>query len=204
MSFRHAPPGLGVRGLKPDDIEPIAAILAKAEGYTVAAAADASLFALETIRRTLSGFAAGGDNEGLVVEDAAGAIAAFLLYRFRNRLTETFAADDTLGALSPDLFPADGAFLQIHDLWVRPDHRRRGVATALKLALEPVAAARRVQMIYTVTEADHTAVLGLNAALGYGAIYAGPMWDEVPRVALVKRLSKPKPRHPGPSAPEGA
>jgi GNAT superfamily N-acetyltransferase len=181
--------GLDVRALKPGDIEPIAVILAEAEGYTVTGGADASLFDLDAMRRSLSGFAGDADKDGLVVEDATGAIAAFLLFRWRNRLTESFADGDIIGDLSADLFPADGAFLQIHDLWVRPDHRRRGVARILKLAVEPIAAARRVQMIYTVTEADHAAVLNLNAALGYEAIYTGPMWDEVPRVALVKRLA---------------
>lgn len=113
---------------------------------------------------------------------------AFLLYVLRNRLTDPFGDGNIPGVLPPSLFPPDGCFMQVFDLWVDPELRRTGVGRTLKRMLEAVAAARHVGMIYTVTESDHTAVLGLNLELGYVEIYRGPMWDRVERVSLAKYL----------------
>ena len=47
---------------------------------------------------------------------------------------------------------------------------------------------RQVGAIYTHTEAVNGHVIALNKKLGYREIYRGPMWDDIERVALLKRL----------------
>jgi len=181
---------LSLRAVRPDDLDGIAAVLALAEGYTVTEAERALSFTLGAMKQSLAGFGDGGARQGLVAMDGeGGAMVAFLLYVLRNKLTDSYPTGDTLQRLPRSEFPGDGRFLQIFDLWVSPDWRRRGVAVALKRAGEAAARSLGIGMILTYTEAVHAAVLNLNAALGYREIYRGPMWDEVERVALTKRLT---------------
>ena len=182
---RAALAGLALRALRIADLEAIAAFLARGEGYTATGPPETAL----EIRASLAGFGESDARAGFIVTaaDAQGPLA-FLNYLKRNRLTESFPAGGGLGALAPAVFPPDGRFLHLHDLWVDPSIRRRGVARALKRVLEAEASARGVGMIYTVTEATHRAVLELNAELGYVEVYRGPMWDRVERVGLAKYL----------------
>jgi ribosomal protein S18 acetylase RimI-like enzyme len=171
---------LALRRLRPSDLEAIAEALARGEGYTTTGPPETA----GEIRASLAGFGESDTKAGFLVA----APLAFLNYLERNRLTDTFPAGGGLGALPPTLFPPDGRFLHLHDLWVDPSIRRRGVGRALKRLLEAEASARGVRMIYTVTEAMHHAVLDLNAQLGYVEVYRGPMWDRVERVGLAKHL----------------
>jgi ribosomal protein S18 acetylase RimI-like enzyme len=171
---------LALRVLEPGDLDAIAAALARSEGYTPTGPPETAA----EIRASLAGFGVSDARAGFIVVSPL----AFLNYLDRNRLTDDFPAGGGLGDLRPAVFPPDGRFLHLYDLWVDPSIRRRGVARALKRVLEAEAAARGVRMIYTVTEATHRAVLDLNAQLGYVEVYRGPMWDAVERVGLAKYL----------------
>jgi ribosomal protein S18 acetylase RimI-like enzyme len=171
---------LSLRVLRPSDLDAVAAALARSEGYTPTVPPESAA----EIRASLAGFGEGDARAGFIVANPL----AFLNYLDRNRLTDDFPAGGGPGDLPPTVFPPDGRFLHLYDLWIDPSIRRRGVARALKRVLEAEAAARGVRMIYTVTEATHRAVLDLNAQLGYVEIYRGPMWDPVERVGLAKRL----------------
>lgn len=178
--------GLELRPLRPEDLAEIARALQKGEGYTLAKGE--RLPALQTVRRSLANYGVDGIHAGLVASAADGATKAFLLYVLGDRSSGMFGADNLIMRLPASAFPPNGRFLQIHDLWVSPEWRRQRVASALKSALEAVVRANDLEMIYTVTEATHTAAMRLNAGMGYRAIYTGPMWDDVERVALVKWL----------------
>jgi len=178
--------GLSLRRLEPSDLDGVAKALQPGEGYTQTAALAETW---QAIRTGLAGFGGDGVNEGFVVRERGDETPiAFLLYRRRNRGTDDFGEGAILGLLGDGVFPADGRFLQIHDLWVAPQARRRGIARALKRALEAAAASDGFGMIYTVTETTHQAVLTLNEQLGYLEVYRGPMWDDVARVGLAKTI----------------
>ncbi len=178
--------GLILRRLEPSDLDAVAKALQAGEGYTQTTAPAETW---QDIRAGLAGFGEDGVNEGFVVgEGGVEAPIAFLLYRRRNRATDDFGEGNILGLLEDGVFPADGRFLQVHDLWVAPRARRRGIARALKRALEAAAASEGFGMIYTVTETTHQAALTLNEQLGYLEVYRGPMWDDVERVGLTKPI----------------
>ncbi len=86
------------------------------------------------------------------------------------------------------VFPADGRFCEVFNLWVEKPYRRRGLATKLKEQLEIESRLRGICLIYTHTEADNPHVLKLNAKIGYREVQRGPIWDEVVRVSLVKEV----------------
>lgn len=183
---RIGPGGLKLRPLRPDDLTDVARALQKGEGYT--RAKGERLPTLQRVRRSLADYGVDGIHAGLVATAANEEIKAFLLYILSDRSSGMFGADNLIMRLPPSAFPPSGRFLQIYDLWVSPEWRQQRVATALKSALEALARANDLEMIYTLTEVTHTAALRLNAGLGYRAIYTGPMWDDVERVALVKWL----------------
>jgi ribosomal protein S18 acetylase RimI-like enzyme len=168
-----------LRVLRPSDLDAVAQALARGEGYTSSAPPQS----VAEIRASLAGFGESDARAGFIVAEPL----AFLNYLDRNRLTDGLPAGGP-GDLPAAVFPPDGRFLHLYDLWIDPRVRRRGVARALKRVLEAEAAARGVRMIYTVTEATHQAVLDLNAQLGYAEVSRGPMWDAVERVGLAKYL----------------
>ncbi|MBK8904948.1 MAG: GNAT family N-acetyltransferase [Anaerolineaceae bacterium] len=90
--------------------------------------------------------------------------------------------------VSTDLFPGDGRFCAIFQLWVDPAYRRQRLGSQLKQMVEDEAVHRQVGAIYTHTEAVNEHVITLNKKLGYREIYRGPMWDDIERVALLKNL----------------
>ena len=87
------------------------------------------------------------------------------------------------------LVPADGRFIEVFQLWVEPAFRRRGLGLKLKRTLEDHAARREIGLIYTHVRADNGPAIMLNHRLGYREIFRGPLWDEVVRVGLIKRVS---------------
>jgi ribosomal protein S18 acetylase RimI-like enzyme len=67
------------------------------------------------------------------------------MFLVRNRDAEPlYPGYEIFHELDRSLFPADGRFLEIFQLWVHPSHRRAGLATALKRALEAEAGARGI------------------------------------------------------------
>ena len=101
---------------------------------------------------------------------------------------EEYSGESVFRELAEDLFPEDGRFCEIFQLWVDPGYRRRGLATRLKVHLEAECRERGVGMIYTHTEEQNLHVIALNERLGYLQVRRGPIWDEVVRVSLIKRL----------------
>jgi ribosomal protein S18 acetylase RimI-like enzyme len=179
---------LSLRRVRASDLSEIAAVLSRGEGYTLPDGKTS--FDLEQVREGLAGFS---DNQGrlgfVACEATSGALAGFVLIVMRNSLTDTYPAGDILARLPASAVASDGRFLQVYDLWVSPQWRRRGVATALKRVMEAQARALGVRRLLTFTEASHAAVLRLNEKLGYRPVYRGPMWDDVERVALIKELN---------------
>jgi ribosomal protein S18 acetylase RimI-like enzyme len=114
--------------------------------------------------------------------------AGMILCRFRNRLTESFDDSTIFDELDAAIFPKDGRFCEIFQLWVEPMYRRNGLALQLKGHLEAEALRRGVKMIYTHTRGSNLHVLELNRRLGYTEVRRGPIWDDVIRVSLVKQL----------------
>lgn len=107
-----------------------------------------------------------------------------IMWRYRNRITEELPAWSVFNHLSADLFPKDGRFCEIYQLWVDPENRRLGIATALKQKVADLARESGITMIYTHTESSNEHVLDLNEKLGYVELRRGPIWDEIERVSL--------------------
>lgn len=125
------------------------------------------------------------------VPDDAGP-EGMLLARFRDLEAEP-RADLALGSvfleLDRRLFPTDGRFCEVFQLWVDPGRRRRGWASALKRHLEAETRRRGLGAIYTHTLERNVAVVELNLKLGYHIVRRGPIWDAGVRVSLIKTLT---------------
>jgi len=164
------------------DLELLVAIDERDEGITSSKPARSASEVVEHRQRIRSMI----DADGARIADADGTPIGVILWLVRL-LAET---DPTyvFRQLDASLFPADGRFIEIFQLWVDPAYRRRGIATALKREVEVAARARNIGLIYTHTEEINTHVLALNAKLGYREVRRGPIWDDVVRVSLVKQL----------------
>lgn len=140
-------------------------------------------------QQKISAYVCDADKPGWVCEDArSGQIVGMLLTWFRDRKTEAHTeADDFLfHYLDESLLPADGRFVEVFQLWVHPNYRRRGLATRMKQACEGLARDQHIAMIYTHTRARNAHVIKLNQKLGYVEIRRGTMWDDHVRVSLVR------------------
>jgi ribosomal protein S18 acetylase RimI-like enzyme len=125
-------------------------------------------------------------DRGAHVAELDGAAVGAVLWRARN--VSAVEEGSVFRSLDPAIFPPDGRFAEIFQLWVDRAFRRRGIATALKGAVDAAARSRGIEMIYTHTEERNTHVLALNQKLGYRVVRRGPIWDDIIRVSLVKRL----------------
>ena len=117
---------------------------------------------------------------------------AMLLASFRDlerERPEDLAASSIFLELERGLFPADGRFCEVFQLWVEPAERRRGWAAALKRQLEAETCRRGIGAIYTHTLEQNVVVVELNLKLGYHVVRRGPIWDEAVRVSLIKTLA---------------
>lgn len=144
-------------------------------------------------RDWLSIFVSGPSDGAWIAEDTrAQQPVGMILARFRDRFHEedNEANRFLFQYLDPTLFPADGRFCEIFNLWVHAAYRRKGLATRLKQEVESETRRRGIQMIYTHTLAANLHVLELNQKLGYRAVRTGPLWDPEPRVSLVKWLDE--------------
>ena len=141
-------------------------------------------------REKIRAFVTDSDKQAWVLEDhEAGCLAGMILFRFRHRVEPSERPDSWLFRELPmDIFPSDGRFCEVFNLRVEPPDRRRGHATRLKNQMERVARQRGVCLLYTHTEQTNAHVLELNRKMGYVEVRRGPIWDEVSRVSLVKRL----------------
>jgi len=127
-----------------------------------------------------------------VYEDRASLrMVGLIICRFRDLLIEpsTDANLFLLKHLDRSIFPENGRFTELYQLWVDPEFRRQGLATNLKRHIEIESLHRSVNMIYTHTEEANSHVIDLNLKLGYREVRRGPIWDEVIRVSLIKDLT---------------
>lgn len=112
---------------------------------------------------------------------------AMIMFSVANRDT-VYPWETIFNELDRNLFQSDGRFIEIFQLWVHPNLRRLGLATKLKLTLEEEAFKRGIDLIYTHTEEINDHVIELNKKIGYQEVRRGPIWDEIIRVSLVKKL----------------
>ena len=72
-----------------------------------------------------------------------------------------------------------GQFWQVRDLFVTPDHRRRGVAAALLSGVRQLALTRGATRLSLATESDNTAALDLYERTGFEPVtgYVSLSWS---------------------------
>ena len=142
-------------------------------------------------RVKISAFADGTNDMGWIAEDELTAEkAGMILVRFRDRYHEpaTEANLFLFRFFDAAVFPEDGRFCEIFQLYVVPTYRRQGIATQLKQQAEIETRQRGIKMIYTHTASENEHVIDLNRKLGYQFVRCGPLWDDVYRTSLVKWL----------------
>ena len=146
---------------------------------------------LERHRQKIREFIDDDDKVAFVlVDESSQERVGGVLGRFRDRLKESFASWSVFGEIDKKHFAGDGRFCEVFQLWVHRDYRRKGLATKLKTRLEEESLARGIGTMYTHTEEENAHVIALNLKLGYFEVRRGPIWDEIPRVSLIKHLER--------------
>jgi ribosomal protein S18 acetylase RimI-like enzyme len=143
----------------------------KNDGYTVSDEVEMTVQEKEEHSKKIERYLTDPDKGAFIIEDS--------VYPWKTIFNE----------LDPKLFQSDGRFIEIFQLWVHPNYRRLGLATKLKLKLEEEAQYHKVDLIYTHTEETNNHVIELNKKIGYQAVRQGPIWDDVIRISLIKKLS---------------
>ena len=121
------------------------------EGYSDAGRAEMGEAERLEQREKIASFVREADEAGWVAVDAqSGQRVGMILARYRDRLHEADTEPNRFlfRYLDADLFPADGRFCELFNLWVDPAFRRRGIATRLKLEVESEARRRGMSMIW--------------------------------------------------------
>jgi ribosomal protein S18 acetylase RimI-like enzyme len=178
---------LQLRRARSDDIDFLAEVDRGGEGYTPSSAEPPR--ELDSYRETMRSYVSDPDKATFVIEDTdTGRRVGMVAARFRQWPQDRPVTHGIFDALDPALFPADGRFCEIFQLWVDPTRRRQGLALRLKRELEAESLRRGVHMVYTHTEATNEGVIALNEKLGYREVMRGPIWDQVVRVRLIKNL----------------
>jgi ribosomal protein S18 acetylase RimI-like enzyme len=181
-----------IRKAQPEDLDFLIEIDLLGDGYTLGLDAMPMTDDEKAAHRLkISSFVSGSSDIGWIAEDnLTGAKTGMILVRFRDLFNEPDNEPNRFlfRFLDKTIFPANGRFCEVFQLWVSPEYRRKGVATRLKRQIEEEARFREIEMIYTHTEAQNEHVIELNRKLGYQVVRCGPIWDAVPRVSLVKSL----------------
>lgn len=144
---------------------------------------------LETHRVKILSYVQSLNNCGWIAEDGAnGEKAGMILARYRDIYNEPDEEANRFlfRYIDKTVFPNNGRFCEVFQLWVAPSYRRLGIATKLKLQIEEEARLRDTHMVYTHTETRNQHVINMNIKLGYQIIRCGPMWDDISRTSLVK------------------
>lgn len=169
-----------------DDLDFLVEVDLLNEGYTSSEDMPKDPHEVYAHRHKIAAFLTDEDKGVFIIEDSKQSRTAMIMYTIRYRdIHENY---EIFGELERGLFPIDGRFLQIFQLWVAPSHRKQGLATLLKKEVENECVRRNIRLIYTHTEEGNTVVLDMNRRLGYREVRRGPIWDEVIRVSLVKEL----------------
>ncbi|QYR22402.1 GNAT family N-acetyltransferase [Paenibacillus sp. sptzw28] len=160
----------------------------KNDGYTVPDEAEMSEQEKEEHIKKIEGYLTDSNKGAYIIEDSAfSKPIAMIMYSIANR--DSVYPWTVFHELDQNLFQSDGQFMEIFQLWVHPNYRRLGLATKLKLKLEEKAQHHKVDLIYTHTEETNTHVIKLNEKIGYKKVRRGPIWDDVIRVSLIKKLN---------------
>jgi ribosomal protein S18 acetylase RimI-like enzyme len=110
-----------------------------------------------------------------------------IMYTISNRDKE-YPWKTVFHEIDRRMFQEDGRFMEVFQLWVDPNYRRKGLATKLKQRIEKEAQKLKVNLIYTHTEESNKHVIELNKKLGYQEVRRGPIWDSVVRISLIKHI----------------
>ena len=183
---------INIRKAHPEDLDFLVETDLLGEGYTVDPEEPSMTEEDRAAHRIkISAFVCGRDDSGWIAEDElSGEKTGMILARFRDLYHEpgTEANQFLFRFLDRDIFPEDGRFCEVFQLWVAPAYRRQGIATRLKQQIEGESRQHGVRMIYTHTEAQNEHVIELNRKLGYRIVRSGPLWDDILRTSLVKWL----------------
>jgi ribosomal protein S18 acetylase RimI-like enzyme len=159
----------------------------KNDGYTVSNEVKMTEQEKNEHRNKVMSFLIDKDKGAFIVEDTKlNKPIGMIMYSIVNRDSEI--PYTIYNELDRGVFQKDGRFLEIFQLWVNEKYRRLGLATKLKLRLEEEAKLHKVNLIYTHTEEENHHVLELNRKLGYKVVRSGPIWDDVIRVSLMKKI----------------
>lgn len=179
---------LRVRKAEEHDLNFLVWIDIKDEGVSSSYMANWTDEAWAVHRAQIAAYISGEDKIAFVMEENESQRRIAGVYADILRVRDVVGQWRMFQTVSTEIFPADGRFCAIFQLWVDPAYRRQGLGSQLKQMVEVEAVRRQVGAIYTHTEATNGHVITLNKKLGYTEIYCGAMWDDIERVALLKRL----------------
>ncbi|MEK8131598.1 GNAT family N-acetyltransferase [Paenibacillus filicis] len=161
----------------------------KNDGYTVSDKVEMTEQEKEEHSKKIERYLIDPEKGAFIIEDSVSSKPiAMIMYSIANR-GSVYPWKTVFTELDPNLFQSDGRFIEIFQLWVHPNYRRLGLATKLKLKLEEDALYHKVDLIYTHTEEANSHVIELNKKIGYQVVRQGPIWDDVIRISLIKKLS---------------
>jgi ribosomal protein S18 acetylase RimI-like enzyme len=180
---------LNLREANINDHEFLVRIDLKNDGYTESDINDMTRQQKEEHSEKIKRYLTEEDKGALVFEDSASnKPIAMIMYTLANR-DFVYPWKTIFDELDRVIFQSDGQFMEIFGLWVHPNYRRLGLATKLKLKLEEEAQYHNVNLIYTHTVEKNRHVIELNEKIGYQEVRRGPIWDDIIRVSLIKRLT---------------
>jgi ribosomal protein S18 acetylase RimI-like enzyme len=176
-----------LRTVRPSDLDFLARTNAAvdAEGLLL----DPARNDLSAHREAMATFLSDVDRAAWVYEDTEGGRrVGMVACVFRSWPRDQALTHGIFDGLDANVFPSDGRFCEVFQLWVDPSFRRQGLATRMKQELEAESLRRGVHMIYTHTEASNVGVIELQRKLGYSEIAREPIWDSTLRVRFVKHI----------------
>ncbi len=160
---------LNMRNANMSDYKFLVHIDLKNDGYTVTNQAEMTERENEEHNKKIQRYLTDPDKGAFIIEDSVyNKPIAMLMYSVANR-DSMYPWKTIFNEIDRKLFQSDGRFIQIFQLWVHPNYRRRGLATKLKLKLEEEALYHHVDLIYTHTELTNSHVIELNIKIGYVA-----------------------------------
>lgn len=177
-----------LRRANTEDLDFLAIIDLKDEGISVPIYSNMTLSKKEEHREKILKFLFENDKGAFVFEETdSDKRIGMIMYSIANR-DIVYPWKTIFNELERSLFQDDGRFMEIFQLWVHPNYRRKRLATKLKLKLEEEARTYGVNLIYTHTEETNIHVIELNKKLGYQEVRRGSIWDGTIRVSLIKQL----------------
>jgi ribosomal protein S18 acetylase RimI-like enzyme len=178
-----------IRNATITDLDFLIRIDLKNDGYTVSDKVELTELEKKEHSKKIERFLTGPGKGAFIIDDLISKKpVAMIMYSVANRDT-VYPWKTIFNELDRNLFQSDGRFIQIFQLWVHPNFRRLGLASKLKLKLEEEAYYCKIDLIYTHTEETNHHVIDLNKKIGYQEVRRGPIWDDIIRVSLIKKLT---------------